>query len=457
MPIHDFSKKKKTVCHVNFGILPCIKTASLGPDAHMEMNADIDMLRQRKSPAKSQKKVVRKHQLHYWRSLHSWVVYLKILIQESLFCVKKENLGSKRRRQNLQWHLAPNKNSGKKGSIARDYPKVWTSWAWSLLAKIRGKITWGDFATRKMHPQSSVGFGEHIFKLKNADKATFYTPIEAREMQKTRGARTAVDSGASMHMMSKTRLKLRWIGYFAKIQEPHCDAHSQWWRAYKRGSTNFRSQFGSIRDCAVTRGNASSPITGKTLRRPRILLWVGQRSKTTVDQRGGDNWMQNGQLRTSCRSRVIQIWERFAGNIDTAGLVVNKSSSVAKWRTSPTKVVRINLPKTKTKMDDKKDADDPLADLPILLEDFTDNLEATEVHAPAHMSHYSDSERPTKVVSKSRKHSTCTHFQRPKLRSLLANQNDQSSSQNSHWRSSTSSIKVWWLDNGWWQGPQWGG
>ena len=31
--------------------------------------------------------------------------------------------------------------------------------------------------------------------------------------------------------------------------------------------------------------------------------------------------------------------------------------------------------------DDKKDADDPLADLPFWLKDFTDNLEPTEVHA----------------------------------------------------------------------------
>ena len=33
---------------------------------------------------------------------------------------------------------------------------------------------------------------------------------------------------------------------------------------------------------------------------------------------------------------------------------------------------------------DKKVANDPLADLPFWLEDFTDNLEPTEVHAPAH-------------------------------------------------------------------------
>ena len=52
------------------------------------------------------------------------------------------------------------------------------------------------------------------------------------------------------------------------------------------------------------------------------------------------------------------------------------------------------------------------------------------MHAFAHIYQDSDSERPTKVVSKSksRKHSTYTHFsKRPKLRSLVANQNSKGS------------------------------
>ena len=57
------------------------------------------------------------------------------------------------------------------------------------------------------------------------------------------------------------------------------------------------------------------------------------------------------------------------------------------------------------KRDDNRDSDGRLRDLPEWLEEFTDNLEYTEVHAPAHISEDSDSERPTKVVSKSRKHS----------------------------------------------------
>ena len=45
-----------------------------------------------------------------------------------------------------------------------------------------------------------------------------------------------------------------------------------------------------------------------------------------------------------------------------------------------------------------------LADVPFWSEDFTDNQNPTEVHAPARISQDSDSEHSTKVVSKSRKH-----------------------------------------------------
>ena len=51
-----------------------------------------------------------------------------------------------------------------------------------------------------------------------------------------------------------------------------------------------------------------------------------------------------------------------------------------------------------------------MRDLPEWLEEFADNLEDREVPAPAHISQDSDSERPTKVASKSRKHSIYTHF-----------------------------------------------
>ena len=69
-------------------------------------------------------------------------------------------------------------------------------------------------------------------------------------------------------------------------------------------------------------------------------------------------------------------------------------------------------PKTKknNERDNNRASGDRLRDLPQWLEEFTENLDDTEVPAPAHISHDSDSERPTKVVSKLRKHSVYTHF-----------------------------------------------
>ena len=76
--------------HVDSGILPCVTTTSLRPDTYMEKHVSSDMLRLMKSPANSQRKVVRKEQLRYWRSLNNWVVYLKILIWEGLLYVNLE-------------------------------------------------------------------------------------------------------------------------------------------------------------------------------------------------------------------------------------------------------------------------------------------------------------------------------------------------------------------------------
>ena len=70
---------------------------------------------------------------------------------------------------------------------------------------------------------------------------------------------------------------------------------------------------------------------------------------------------------------------------------------------------------TKSQNKNKKESNkqatgDRLRDLPEWLEEFTDNIEDTEAPVPAHVSQDSDSELPTKVVSKSRKHSSYTHF-----------------------------------------------
>ena len=60
MPIHNMSKKHR---RVSFSILPCVQTTSLNLDANMAAGAISDMLRQKESPTKGQRKVVQKDQL----------------------------------------------------------------------------------------------------------------------------------------------------------------------------------------------------------------------------------------------------------------------------------------------------------------------------------------------------------------------------------------------------------
>ena len=78
--------------------------------------------------------------------------------------------------------------------------------------------------------------------------------------------------------------------------------------------------------------------------------------------------------------------------------------------------------------------------IPEWLEQFTENLEDTEVLANADISHDSDPERPFRVAS--RKHGIFYSLpKRSKLRSMLANQEDKGSLQKTNWKFSTLSIE----------------
>ena len=98
---------------------------------------------------------------------------------------------------------------------------------------------------------------------------------------------------------------------------------------------------------------------------------------------------------------------RLVSNIATTGIVENRSRPSI-FERSDEQATRGQ--EWESLRSDKKDANDPLADLPFWLEEFTDNLEDTEVPALAHSSQDADSEYPTKVVSKSRSHCIYTHF-----------------------------------------------
>ena len=147
----------------------------------------------------------------------------------------------------------------------------------------------------------------------------------------------------------------------------YCDIDCQWRSAHSRGGTSVRSWLESVRNHAITWGNACDPIGSLAFRRPRILLWVGQRWKATIDPRWEGYDLQDGQLLVSCRSRVVpQFWKRFVFYIAITGLVekrvrnsswrqdatrfmfIFRFSIRPKWRTGSRKLVRIT-PKPKTK------------------------------------------------------------------------------------------------------------
>ena len=127
-----------------------------------------------------------------------------------------------------------------------------------------------------MRPHSSVGFGEEIYKLKKSDKTSFHTPTEkgmsAPTSKRPEEREFVVDSGASMHIKKKKELSSEEMGTVRRFRNPTVVLTASGEGANSRGSTSVRSRSQSVRNRAVTQGNASSPIAWKALRRPRILL-----------------------------------------------------------------------------------------------------------------------------------------------------------------------------------------
>ena len=117
---------------------------------------------------------------------------------------------------------------------------------------------------------------QNIYKLKNSEKATFYTAIESRVMPAPTSKRPeernfAVDSGASMHTMSK-KLSPDELDTLRRSRTPIVELTATGDVHIHEEAQVFRSRSKSVRNCAITRGNASSPVARQALRRSRILL-----------------------------------------------------------------------------------------------------------------------------------------------------------------------------------------
>ena len=149
------------------------------------------------------------------------------------------------------------------------------------------------------------------------------------------------------------------------------------------------------------------------------------------------SFMQNGQFRTSCRSSTSPP-QNSSSSSSSPALERSDGMAPRKWCKS--------TPKTQNK--NKKEEwqsrfGRPLRNLPEWLEEFTDNLEDTELPASAHSSQGlrfgTSSESGLEIKETQYLYSLS---KRPKLRRLLANQDDKVSLQKTQWRSRTSSRKT---------------
>ena len=273
-----------------------------------------------------------------------------------------------------------------------------------------------------MRPRSSTGLGENIYKLKNSRKATFYVPGDVKGMSTPIASKRpeerefVVDSGASKHMMSKKELSLEEL-----------------WRVIRSRTPNVvlteNGEVHTHEEAQVFVHDLNQFVTVQLLEETRAVLSLGKLCK---DHGYSHEWVSGqGPRLTKNGKNTICKTDNFVPLV-VPGLSVNSDSSSSSTTPSPESMgpeasqASGNRAAGSSSSDsvlersdelatgklgqeslrsDKKDENDPLADLPFWLQDFTDDLIPTEVQAPAHISQDSDSEHSTKVATKSRNHS----------------------------------------------------
>ena len=100
-----------------------------------------DMLRRRKSPARSQRKGGAKGSVALLKESIQLVVWLKILIRGKSIPREKGKIGNKTRRQILQGHLAPNEKIGKERVRCKELFKSVNLMSVVFARQNSGKIT----------------------------------------------------------------------------------------------------------------------------------------------------------------------------------------------------------------------------------------------------------------------------------------------------------------------------
>ena len=119
-------------------------------------------------------------------------------------------------------------NSRQKSFARTNLPR-WTSSAQPQRSKIWGSVSGGDRVTSAKCPRSSVEAGQKCIQIKGARKSNILLTCPASNL-KLEEREFVVDSGASMHMISKKGLEFCWNGYLDEIVQSY-DSHNRQWRS----------------------------------------------------------------------------------------------------------------------------------------------------------------------------------------------------------------------------------
>ena len=242
-----------------------------------------------------------------------------------------------------------------------------------------------------MRPRSSTGLGENIYKLKNSHKATFYVPGEVKGMSTPIASKRpeerefVVDSGASKHMMSKKEL-----------------SSEELWRVIRSRTPNVvlteNGEVHTHEEAQVFVHDLNQFVTVQLLEETRAVLSPG---KLWKDHGYSHEWVsgqgprltKNGK-NTICKTDnfVPLVVPRLSVNSDSSlssttprqesmGPEASQASgNRAAGSSSSDSVLERSDELATGKLgqeslrSDKKDENDPLADLPFWLQDFTDDL-----------------------------------------------------------------------------------
>ena len=188
---------------------------------------------------------------------------------------------------------------------------------------------------------------KNIYKLREKDQVTFYSRMEewvlwAASTKEPEEREFAVDSGASMHMVSKKDLNSAELETMRTSRSPttvmtaNCEVQT------REEATVLCQAIGLIRQSYASWRNSRSSFFGKTLRGSWVYTPLHQRSKTTSRQKWKKDWLQCIKL---CAMRCPSFKNEFLYNAHTYFIIIfitgfrvwcqqihRKSSTRKKWK-----------------------------------------------------------------------------------------------------------------------------